>query len=74
MHAGGEGGTHRCSKSLHWPSHSGSALTFVEPMYLPRTGRARAAAPAARQWADVGSNGRSDRKSPRMHARTPACA
>ncbi len=38
--AHGEGGTHRVSKSLHWPSDSGSAFTFVEPMDLPRTARA----------------------------------
>ncbi len=36
----GSGGTHRYSKSLHWPSHSGSAFTFVESMALPRNARA----------------------------------
>ncbi len=50
-------GTHRVSKSLHWPSDSGSALTFVEEMILPEH-RARVRhAPAAHQWADVGANG-----------------
>ncbi len=35
----GSGGTHRYSKSLHWPSDSGSAVTLVEKMDLPRTAR-----------------------------------
>ncbi len=45
--AAATGGTHRVSKSLHWPSDSGSAFTFVAEMDLPRIacacGRARCA-------------------------------
>jgi hypothetical protein len=33
-------GTHMNFKSLHWPSHSGSAFTFVPETHLPHTARA----------------------------------
>jgi hypothetical protein len=67
-HGGGGGGrgTHSSSKSLHRPSHSGSAFTFVEPMTLPRTARACGPRPPRDEWADVGQTGRSHGKSPRM--------
>ena len=66
-HGGGGGrGTHRVSKSLHRPSESGSACTFVEEMDLPRTARACGPRPPRDELADVGQTGRSHGKSLRM--------
>jgi hypothetical protein len=63
-HGGGGGGrgTHSSSKSLHWPSHSGSALTFVEPMPLPRTARACGPRSPRTNGQTCGRTGRSHRK------------
>lgn len=68
-HGGGGRGTHRVSKSLHWPSDSGSALTFVAAMDLPRTARACGPRPPRDQGRTWGRTGRRHRKSPRI-ART----
>ncbi len=65
-------GTHRSSKSMHWPSHSGSAFTFVEATRLPRTARACGPRPPRNNGRTWGRTGRSHRKSPRMHAHTHA--
>jgi hypothetical protein len=54
---------------LHWPSHSGSALTFVEPMYLPRTARACGPRPPRTNGRTWGRTGRSHGKET-AHART----
>ncbi len=58
--------THRVSKSLHWPSHSGSAFTFVTAMDLPRTARACGPRPPRNNGQTWGRTGRSHRKSPRI--------
>jgi hypothetical protein len=76
-HGGGGGGrgTHSCSKSLHRPSHSGSAVTFVESMDLPRTARACGPRPPRDNGRTWGRTGRSHRKGDHaLHAHTPACA
>ncbi len=67
-HGGGGGGrgTHRYSKSVHWPSHSGSASTFVPTMYLPRTARACGPRPPRTDGRTWGRTGRSHGKSLRM--------
>ena len=58
--------THRVSKSLHWPSDSGSALTFVEEIHLPRTARACGPRPPCDNRQTWGRTGRSHGKSPRL--------
>jgi hypothetical protein len=55
------GGTHRVANSLHWPSDSGSAFTFVREMDLRCTARACGRACRA-QCTDMGSNRRIHRK------------
>jgi hypothetical protein len=60
--AAAPGGTHSSSKSLHWPSHSGSAFTFVWPMDLPRTARACGPRPPRTNGQTWGRTGRSHRK------------
>ncbi len=55
-HGGGRG-THSPSKRVHWPSHLGSAFTFVAVMYLPRTARACGPRPPrtnGRTWSRTG--------------------
>jgi hypothetical protein len=54
--------THRVSKSLHWPSDSGSAFTFVEEMALPRTARACGPRPPRNNGQTWGRTGRSHGK------------
>jgi hypothetical protein len=73
-HGGGGGGrrTHRVSKSLHWPSHSGSAFTFVPEMDLPRTARACGRARRATMGGRGVERAEAMQRRPRMHPRTPA--
>jgi hypothetical protein len=59
---GGRGVTHSSSKSLHWPSDSGSAVNLVPPMDLPCTARACGPRPPRTDGRTWGRTGRSHSK------------